>query len=49
MLDFKYLVHSWGSTEQTVWVITEYADMGEIQKAEEWSQERFRTAHLDST
>jgi hypothetical protein len=49
LLDFKYLVHSWGSTDQTVWLINEYADMGEFQKAEEWGQERFRAAHPDST
>ena len=48
ILSFKYLTHAWGNAEQTVWVITEYKDLGEIQQAQQWQDERMRKLQPDS-
>src|SRR5712691_5425822 len=49
ILSEKYLQHDWGNADQTIWVITEYKDMGEIQKATEWGDQKFREMIPDST
>ena len=49
ILSFKYLSHAWGNAEQTLWLITEYKDMGEIQQSQQWDDERMRRLQPDST
>ena len=48
ILSFKYLVHSWGNAEQTLWFITEYKDLTGIQRAEQWDDEQFKKQVPDS-
>lgn len=48
ILSFKYLTHSWGNAEQTLWFIAEYKDMGEIERANEWDEEQYRKQVPDS-
>ncbi len=48
MLGYQYLTHHFGSSEPNTWIITEYADVGEIHKAEEWAEERFEKLFPDS-
>ena len=49
ILSFKYLSHAWGNAEQTLWLITEYKDMGEIEQAQQWEDERMKKIQPDST
>lgn len=49
MLGFKYMTHNWGGTNPNVWLITEYKDLGEIQRAEDWREQRLRRMVPDST
>jgi hypothetical protein len=34
IVGFKYLSHNWGDADQTVWLLTEYRELGDITKAE---------------
>ena len=49
VLSVKYLVHSWGAADQTLWVITEYKDMAGIQQGQQWDDEQLRKTQPDST
>jgi hypothetical protein len=45
----KYLVHDWGNADQTIWIIAEYKDLAEIDRAEEWNTKKLREVVPDST
>lgn len=48
ILGIKYLVHNWGTNDPNIWIMTEYGNMGEIEKAGEWGDNEFESAYPDS-
>jgi hypothetical protein len=45
----KYLSHAWGNADQTLWIISEYKNMGEIQEAEQWDDAQHSTTGSANT
>ena len=41
ILGFRYATHAWGDTDPNIWMITEYASMGDIEKAQAWGNAWF--------
>ncbi len=49
ILSYKIAVHAWGTTKHTVWIITEYEDMGAIQDSQEWAGDWFDENYPEGT
>ena len=49
ILMFRVATHFWGTTDATVWLITEYASLTEMELSNDWQGEWFDQEYPDGT
>lgn len=49
ILMFRVATHFWGTTDVTVWLITEYASLTEMELSNDWQGEWYEQQYLEGT
>jgi len=49
ILMFRLATHYWGTTDVTVWLITEYASLTDMERSNEWQNEWFERQYPEGT
>ena len=49
VLSYRIATHYWGQTRPNIWLISEYASLGDIEASEDWGDAWFEEHYLEGT